>query len=352
MCAHRNGKVRAVFASAVAIGAMLLIAGMAPAEILYVDDDAPPGGDGLAWPTAFCCVQDALFLAASAPGSISEIRVGQGTYRPDQDEGGHVTPGDREATFQLVPDLSLRGGYAGYGAPDPDERDIALYETILTGDLAGDDEPGFVNYEENSYHVVSAIACNDTAIIDGFTITAGNADGETNFHRDRGAGFYNNDGYPLTVNCALTLNSAQTCGGAYYNTSGSFPTIDSCSFTTNVSDEGGAIYSGSYSAPIIAFSKGMPPFRRAVGCTVMSIQARRSRIPALAIMKRHSRAAQHAITSTPLRSSHRVSSLATPLVSAGACSITSEADPRLPSARSPRTGPTDGAGAWPIMRII
>ena len=120
--------------------------------ILYVDDDAPPGGDGQSWETAFHYLQDAL--AAAQPGSgVEEIRVGQGAYRPDQDEAGNVTPGDREAAFTLAGGVVHLGGYAGYGATDPDARDVELYETILTGDLNGDDEPDFVNYEDNSFHV-------------------------------------------------------------------------------------------------------------------------------------------------------------------------------------------------------
>jgi len=245
MGTHRNGKVRAVLASAVAVGAMLLIAGPAPAETLYVDDDAPPGGDGLAWPTAFCCLQDALYLAASAPGSITEIRVGQGVYQPDQDEGSHVTPGDRAATFHLISDLALLGGYAGYGAPDPDDRDIALYEAILTGDLVGDDEPGFVNYEDNSCHVISFMHdAGDMSSLDGLTITAGNANGIPDGD-PCGAGVRGEGGEVLIIQCSLRSNKA----GAQTDGSGGGVWLDTvtatfvdCTFEDNLAIEaGGAI---------------------------------------------------------------------------------------------------------------
>ena len=62
-----------------------------------------------------------------------------GTYKPDQDEAGSIMPGGRAATFQLINGLALMGGFAGIGAPDPDERGIELHETILSGDLAGND---------------------------------------------------------------------------------------------------------------------------------------------------------------------------------------------------------------------
>ena len=85
--------------------------------------------------------------------------------------------GDRQATFQLKNGVVLRGGYAGSGEPDPDVRDIDRYQSILSGDLNGDDGPDFSNYTENSYHVVTGSGTNATAVLDGLTLAAGNATG-------------------------------------------------------------------------------------------------------------------------------------------------------------------------------
>lgn len=49
--------------------------------MIYVDDDAQPGGDGLTWTTAYASVQDALGDASQNP-SVTEIHVAQGTYKP------------------------------------------------------------------------------------------------------------------------------------------------------------------------------------------------------------------------------------------------------------------------------
>ena len=73
-----------------------------------------------------------------------------------------------------------RGGYAGIGAPDPNERNIELHETVLSGDLLGDDPDiadtqALVNAPgrlDNSLHVVT-IEHADTCVIDGFTIRGG-----------------------------------------------------------------------------------------------------------------------------------------------------------------------------------
>ena len=93
-------------------------------SVLYVDDDAPPGGDGTSWKTAYQFLQDALVDAAQ--GSANEIRVAQGVYQPDRNEETPDGTGDREASFQLVNGVALMGGDAGIGADAPDEGDIEL----------------------------------------------------------------------------------------------------------------------------------------------------------------------------------------------------------------------------------
>jgi len=75
----------------------------------HVDADAPgPLHDGKTWTTAFLTLQDALAAAASG----DEIVVAEGTYKPDR--GAAVTPGDREASFELKDGIAVKGGYAGY----------------------------------------------------------------------------------------------------------------------------------------------------------------------------------------------------------------------------------------------
>ena len=135
--------------------------------IVHVDDDAPPSGNGADWETAYKFLQDGLIGAESG----TEIRVAGGTYRPDQDEANHVTLGDRESTFNLVNGVVVKGGYAGLAnLLDPNARDITVYETTLSGDIgaSGDDS-------DNSFHVVTARDTDNSALLDGFTITGGNA---------------------------------------------------------------------------------------------------------------------------------------------------------------------------------
>jgi hypothetical protein len=253
--------------------AVAVLASAARADVLHVDADAPLAGDGQTWNTAYRFLQDALAEAEGNP-TVTEIRVAQGTYRPDRDEAGNVTEGDREATFQLAGGVSLRGGYAGLGQPDPDSRDIALYETVLSGDLLGDDGPGFLNNDENSYHVVTGSGTSDTAVLDGFTITAGNADGPAD-PANVGGGMFNDAGSPTITSCTFRGNIAVTGGGMRNDGAGptvleclflenrgsstggaianvlSSPRVEACVFSDNSAQTGGAIVNGAGSLTVV-----------------------------------------------------------------------------------------------------
>jgi hypothetical protein len=178
----------------------------AQADTIYVDDDADPGGNGASWGMAYKYLQDALVSA----GDGTVIHVAQGIYTPDQDEAGNVTPGDRTATFGLINGVALMGGYAGIGMPDPDDHDPDLYEAVLSGDLLGDDGPGFENNDENSYHVVTGSGSLDS-LLSGFVIAAGNADGDEPHWA--GGGLLNNDVGALTVDRCVFRDNWGATGG-------------------------------------------------------------------------------------------------------------------------------------------
>jgi predicted outer membrane repeat protein len=222
-------------------------------HIIYVDDDATGANDGTSWVDAYNYLQDALADANNSRKPL-EIRVTQGTYRPDQ--GARQTPSDREATFQLINGVTLAGGYAG--AADPNARDIELYETILSGDLNSDDvdvnDPGDLYFEptraENSYHVVTGSGADETTVLDGFTITAGNANGPWEPYHDHGGGMFNNRGNPKVANCTFTGNSASWGSGMYNGDSN--PTLSNCTFSENSAGwEGGGMYNDDHSSPIL-----------------------------------------------------------------------------------------------------
>ncbi len=187
---------------------------------LFVDSGAPAGGDGSSWANAYRYLQDAL----AAASHYNEIRVAEGTYKPDR--GAGVTLGDRTATFQLINHVPIYGGYAGFGEPDPNARDIDAYPTILSGDIG----TAGVN-ADNGYHVVTGSATESSAILDGFTITGGNANGT--FPHDSGAGMLNSGSSPTVTNCTFSDNTALVRGGGMFNQENSNPTVTNCRFSSN-----------------------------------------------------------------------------------------------------------------------
>jgi hypothetical protein len=210
--------------------------------VVYVDRRAPGVCDGRNWMDAFTHLHDALSAASQAP-EVEEICVAQGTYRPDQ--GITVAPGDREATFQLLDGLAIKGGYAGFGEPDPNARDIDKYKTVLSGDLNGNDvevsDPRDLRHEptrsENSFHVVTGSWTDDTAVLDGFTIIGGNAS-EID---PGGGGMLIMSGSPKVVDCTFTTNSAFQGGGMAIYWSSPSPTLVNCTFTRNFGSTGGGM---------------------------------------------------------------------------------------------------------------
>ena len=106
--------------------------------ILFVDDDAPAGGDGNAWSTPLNSLQTALDRARMRNAGldplndVAAIWIAQGTYIPQ------TFAGIRSATFSLVGGVSLYGGFVGTEST-LDQREqpdgVLTHETILSGDL-------------------------------------------------------------------------------------------------------------------------------------------------------------------------------------------------------------------------
>jgi hypothetical protein len=222
---------------------ILFISTTAEAKIIYVDDDANGLNDGTCWNDAYNYLQNALAVAQYG----DEIRVGQGIYKPDQGIG--ITRGDRTATFQLKNGVVIKGGYAGFGEPDPNDRDTNKYITILSGDLLDNDVVGFSDFSIgwNSYHVVTSRDCNEITVLDGFTITGGNDDRMNPRYEPigYGGGMFNDTSSPMVSNCAFTGNYASNSGGGMYNWESS-PTLTNCMFIGNSAGgwiaAGGAIF--------------------------------------------------------------------------------------------------------------
>jgi hypothetical protein len=187
-------------------------------DIFYVKTAASGGGTCQDWDNA-CTLQTALATAAAG----TEIWAAAGTYKP-------TSGTERAATFQLVAGVALYGGFAGTETLRT-QRNPAANPTILSGDISilGDTN-------DNSYHVVTGAT---SAVLDGFTVTAGNANGIS--FESIGGGMMNNASNPTVSNVIFNANSA-TLGGGMGNYSSS-PTLTEVTFISNTStDAGGGMF--------------------------------------------------------------------------------------------------------------
>ena len=132
------------------------------AEIIYVDKAASGANDGTSWNNAFVLLQDGLNQATDG----DQIWVTSGTYTPGP-------AGDRSQDFLIDQRIALYGGFNGTESSISD-RNFRNNVTILSGDLGLDDES--TGIDENAYHVLKLVG-NEAAVIDGFTISAGHANG-------------------------------------------------------------------------------------------------------------------------------------------------------------------------------
>ncbi len=192
----------------------------AGSNIRYVDatrsDDS---GAGTSWATAKRTIQAANALASAG----DELWVADGTY---------TNNGGGTATVLVMKDgVGYYGGFQGNETVRAD-RNPDTYTTTLDG-------------EDTAWHVVVGA---DSSIIDGFTITGGNANGGG--PDSDGGGIYCDSVSPTIANCTIANNSAADSSGGIGCIYAS-PTIVNCRMENTSTDSGGGICV-SWGSPTIA----------------------------------------------------------------------------------------------------
>jgi len=247
--------------------------------IVYVKQSGAGTKTGDSWANAAPELADVL-VAAKNNTSIQQIWAAGGTYKPlyRADNLNGTNANDRYNAFVLVKDVKVYGGFAGTEATLAN-RNLSLIAnaSILSGDLDHNDtQTNGVSTTingSNAYHVLVASGNAGTAELNGFTVTGGKADLNTNINvngnqlsQNNGAGMYNvstslvlsqlifagntaNDGAaiynisstPSIINSTFKGNTANNAGGGIYNTNSSLSLKNSL-FSGNKAVWGGAVF--------------------------------------------------------------------------------------------------------------
>ncbi|HEY4151538.1 MAG TPA: right-handed parallel beta-helix repeat-containing protein [Chitinophagaceae bacterium] len=214
------------------------------AQTYYVKPGA--SGTGASWGTA-----GDLETMINGAAAGSQVWVAAGTYIPNAYPTGSTGgASNRDFAFTLKTGVAIYGGFAGTETLLT-QRNYTTHVTILSGDV------GTVGtYTDDCYHVVIAGNTTSTAILDGFTIEYGYANGgagqlnysAVQFTRNFGGGIYTLASYPTINNCTFFTNTAVDGGGVYNTSTATAPVFTGCTFTSNkatsatLGDGGGAAY--------------------------------------------------------------------------------------------------------------
>jgi hypothetical protein len=204
------------------------IAAPAWANVIYVRATATGANNGTSWADAYANLHTALGAAQAG----DQIWVAAGMYRPGN-------PGVATASFVLPGNVSIFGGFAG-AETSVEQRDPVTNVTRLSGDLDAS--------TVNSYHVLRASTVTDGALLDGFEIVDGFANGTGT---DRiGAGllmvggslriasckFLNNRNYSGVAEAVPAQNGGD--GGAIHCSGNAQVDFSNCRFESNMAGSG------------------------------------------------------------------------------------------------------------------
>ncbi|MCF6306606.1 MAG: T9SS type A sorting domain-containing protein [Flavobacteriaceae bacterium] len=204
---------------------------------IFVKADATGANNGNSWADAYTDLQDALAISEYN----QEIWVAEGIYKP------HTS--DRSIYFEITKNgTKIYGGFDGTET-QLSQRDFRVNETILSGDLLGNDNTNVVLNEatrsDNTAKIIHVNAHNFT--LDGVTISDAEGFIAGNAFYESGAALTkqllkNN----LTIeNCIIKNNTAYKAGAAIlavYGTSG-FLKVTNTVFSNNLAGYGTAFYS-------------------------------------------------------------------------------------------------------------
>ena len=203
--------------------------------VIYVTQNGAGAKDGSRWEDAYGEAEFCQHLNNSPVGT--EFWVAAGKYRPS-------TTGDTTWYFVLDPGVSLYGGFAGTET-SRSQRNWRTNVTVLTGDLDFNDnnvdahgvtrKASDINAAGSGNSIRVMYTYGQGGVLDGFTITAGNALNE------EGGGIMDVASSVTVRNCTFAGNFSSQSGGGLYSRN-SFSTLENCVFSGNEADSGGGMY--------------------------------------------------------------------------------------------------------------
>jgi predicted outer membrane repeat protein len=190
-------------------------------ETIFVNVNGGGNNDGTSWDNAYTSLQSALNNASAG----DEIWIADGTYFP-------TTSSDRSASFVIPDGVKLYGGFDGDESSLSD-RNIIENTAILSGDIGTTG-----NTTDNVYQVVTLTDVTRDTVLDGFTITRGNADNTSFGSNDNsGGGIYAFNSSAVLSNLTIVENNARFGGGMYSGESQH--QLSNIEFLNNTSTDGG-----------------------------------------------------------------------------------------------------------------
>jgi len=237
---------------------------------VYVSDSATGLNNGTSWTDAFTSLQDGLDAACTG----AEIWVSKGTYYPSESVNSNELTSEK-FSFHWKRSSKIYGGFE-VGDTSLEQRDWIQNETVLSGAVP--------DSAEHCLHVLVAAKLSRLAILDGFTLTKGDAKGVDvqefleykyssgigggmvifesfpyvknvrfidNNASNIGGGMVNFQSFPILTNVDFMDNKAINLGGGMANASGSNPRLTDVTFLSNTARNGGGMYNFSASPRLV-----------------------------------------------------------------------------------------------------
>ncbi|MFN0134996.1 MAG: IPT/TIG domain-containing protein [Phycisphaerae bacterium] len=196
-----------------------------PASRLYVNAAIPVAGDGTSWSSAYQAIELAVAAAHARNGGdpaddVSEIWVARGTYLPT-------------GFFYLPNYVGIYGGFIGTETTlSQRDADPFTNKTVISGNIG---DPA--SHLDNLPVVIRALGTNETAILDGFTIS------DTYANTPAAALIISHGATLRNLLLLNNVNDSNPGGSAMIVIASGAPTFTNVSFVQNSSfGRGGAVH--------------------------------------------------------------------------------------------------------------